>query len=387
MSKSNPVCELAVSMFGVVPGGFTVLLTDILNQNQGSTEKLASMLATTDGFKALYPDTMTAEEKALKMALAYGLDKNNNANGKIAYNFFLRSLNDKVDIGSLFNAANQFLLTTTDTSWSEAKKLLENRVNVAIFDSQTIQNTSTDLVELIKPLSKVFSTTVLNSPLDYFKEIYNSTAQPTLSLSVSAADEGASVVVTLSNVLPGTLLTSSVTGLGITSSDYIIGPSTGMVGGTGVASFMLDLLADKITEGSETATITVNGLSQALVIADKSVSSSVVVPQPETVVITSNGSKIDGGTTVNTTYNISAGTYTYSITGFGSGDKFVPFAGAAVTVLPDIDNADGTQSIQFADAATSAITTITLVGLTGAQDNGLYNLPSINAVFGAGTIA
>jgi hypothetical protein len=105
-----------------------------------------------------------------------------------------------------------------------------------------------------------------------------------------------------------------------------------------------------------------------------------------TVNIAATGASTDGGSTVNTTYNIAPGSYTYTITGFGPGDKFVPFAGAAVSVVPDSNDTDGIQSIQFADAGSGTTATITLVGLTGAQDAGLFNQGSINTVFGAGTI-
>ena len=45
-----------------------------------------------------------------------------------------------------------------------------------------------------------------------------------------------------------------------------------------------------------------------------------VPPWLEANVYIAAGASTDGGTTVNTTYNIAAGTYTYSITGFGAGD-------------------------------------------------------------------
>ncbi len=47
---------------------------------------------------------------------------------------------------------------------------------------------------------------------------------------------------------------------------------------------------------------------------------------------------------------------------------------------------DGIQSIQAVDATTGGAVTITLTGLTVAQDAGVFNLPSFNTVFGAGSL-
>ena len=99
-----------------------------------------------------------------------------------------------------------------------------------------------------------------------------------------------------------------------------------------------------------------------------------------------NAAGTSDASTGNFTYQIGAGTYTYTINKFDAGDKFAPFANAAVTVLPDTDQTDGIQNINFADAATGSVTTVSLIGLTAAEDGGLFNLNSINTVFGAGTI-
>jgi len=98
------------------------------------------------------------------------------------------------------------------------------------------------------------------------------------------------------------------------------------------------------------------------------------------------GTFTDGGATVNTTYVVAAGTYPATIAGFGTGDKIDLFNGFAFTVVPDTDQADGQQQFQAADAVSGGTTTITLTGLTAAQDAALFNLASFDTVFGAGTI-
>jgi hypothetical protein len=87
------------------------------------------------------------------------------------------------------------------------------------------------------------------------------------------------------------------------------------------------------------------------------------------------------------TFDIASGTYTYTINGFGPGDKLKLFSGASTSVVPDSNDTDGIQSIAFTNPVTAAITTITLTGLTSAQDAGIFNVASFNTVFGAGTLA
>lgn len=106
-----------------------------------------------------------------------------------------------------------------------------------------------------------------------------------------------------------------------------------------------------------------------------------------TKTINAAGSTTDGGDTVKTTYTIASGTYTHTIDKFNDGDVLKLFAGASTTVLPDADNADGKQTIEFSDAVSGTTTTIILTGLSAADDAALFNLASISTVFGAGTIA
>ena len=87
------------------------------------------------------------------------------------------------------------------------------------------------------------------------------------------------------------------------------------------------------------------------------------------------------------TFDIASGTYTYTINGFGAGDKLKLFSGASIVVVPDTNDTDGIQSIAFTNPVTAAIATITLIGLTNAQDAGIFNVSSFNTVFGAGTLA
>lgn len=88
----------------------------------------------------------------------------------------------------------------------------------------------------------------------------------------------------------------------------------------------------------------------------------------------------------NTTFTVAtvASTYTYTIAGFGPGDKIVSPTGATSSVV-NTNFTDGSVSLQYASGTNKV--TITLTGMTAAQDALLTSTASINTLFGAGTFA
>jgi T5SS/PEP-CTERM-associated repeat protein len=84
-------------------------------------------------------------------------------------------------------------------------------------------------------------------------------------------------------------------------------------------------------------------------------------------------------------YDLQSGDYTVRINNFAIGDIFVPFAGATVTVVPDENESDGVQPIEFGNPETGETVRLELAGLSAAQDSSLFNQASIDEVFGSGT--
>ena len=112
-----------------------------------------------------------------------------------------------------------------------------------------------------------------------------------------------------------------------------------------------------------------------------------VVPgAPATVVVPAAGAAVVGAAGGNFTYNIAAptGTFAYSIPGFGAGDKIVSPAGLAPSLING-SFSDGNVALQYATGGN--VVTITLTGLTNAQDGSLFGANDLNTVFGAGTFA
>jgi hypothetical protein len=101
-----------------------------------------------------------------------------------------------------------------------------------------------------------------------------------------------------------------------------------------------------------------------------------------------SGSVLTGtGTDGVDTFNVASGSYIATIASFKPGDKLKFFTGAAINVIQDTNNGDGYQEISATDPNTGATAIIALTGLTPAQDDGAFNVPGFNNVFGAGTIA
>lgn len=107
-----------------------------------------------------------------------------------------------------------------------------------------------------------------------------------------------------------------------------------------------------------------------------------VIPT-EAVAVTAAGT--DDASAADVTYTVTPGNYTYTIAGFGTGDKIDFPAETDPTVL-NTDFADGVVDILWENAGIA--TTIKLTGLTTTQDAGLNFIPDdFTTLFGAGTIA
>jgi uncharacterized protein YjlB len=88
-------------------------------------------------------------------------------------------------------------------------------------------------------------------------------------------------------------------------------------------------------------------------------------------------------------FTVVLGSYAATISNFAAGDKIVAPAGTGVTVTQNLANSsftDGQANLVYASASTGQVTTITLTGLSAAQDASLFQVSGLNDVFGAGTV-
>ena len=94
---------------------------------------------------------------------------------------------------------------------------------------------------------------------------------------------------------------------------------------------------------------------------------------------TGTGSAASG----NVIFTIAAGNYTYTINGFGTGDK-LKFPVGNYASIGNSSFTDGIVELTYAWAG--QVTTIHLTGLTAAQDGAIFDVDSFNTLFGAGSL-
>jgi VCBS repeat-containing protein len=114
-----------------------------------------------------------------------------------------------------------------------------------------------------------------------------------------------------------------------------------------------------------------------------------IADAPDVITVDKAGVNIDADN-VDTTYNVVLGNYNYTITGFdvgadaATGDRIVGPAGVPVS-LDNSNTSDGKVVLTY--ASNGQVATITLDGLTTAQDAAIFGPNSFNTVFGSGSLA
>jgi hypothetical protein len=106
-----------------------------------------------------------------------------------------------------------------------------------------------------------------------------------------------------------------------------------------------------------------------------------VAPAPTAVAVSAAG---NGDASVgDITFTVAGGNYTYTIAGFGAGDKIDFPVDQAPTII-NSSVTDNSVDIQWAFSGQTVI--VTLTGLTTAQDEAIYSVGSFNSLFGADSI-
>jgi hypothetical protein len=221
-----------------------------------------------------------------------------------------------------------------------------------------------------------------------------------LTSSAATINEGAAVTYT-ATLTGGTSATPlsipyTLSGTGITPADFGGTALTGNINiaaGATTGTLTLNATNDLTTEGTENLTVTLGaaaGVNLGTAVTSTAIADTSTTPVPGGTTTTNLSATALTGTATagNDTFNIASGTYTATIANFGQtgADKIALFAGAATTVVSDVNQTDGIQQLSVADAGTGSTTTITLTGLTPAQDAGVFNTASFNTIFGAGSL-
>ena len=212
-------------------------------------------------------------------------------------------------------------------------------------------------------------------------------ASATYTVTLSAAQ---TVATTVAYTLAGTGGAVLGTDTGVHAPAGNTGTLTFAAGAT-TATVVVPFATDAITpEAGEGVSLTLSAPSAGTALSATAATvttaiTDVVPPLGGPVAVAAAGSVSAAG--ADFTYNVASGNYTYSIANFAALDKIAFFSGAILAIVPDADDTDGLQSYTATDSGTAAVVTIALTGLTNAQDAGLFNVPSFNTVFGAGSMA
>jgi len=221
------------------------------------------------------------------------------------------------------------------------------------------------------------------------------TALPALTLSGAATvNEGDAIIYTVTSSVAapagGFSVPYTLSGTNITTADFTnLAALTGTISiaaGATTGTLTLNVAYDVATESIENLVVTLGATTGAtLAVATKT---TAIADVPTTAISASTVSPTTATPSVNDIFVIAAGGYTHTISGFEAGDKLRFSFTASLNVLRDTSQTDGSQSFTASDPETGATTTtIILTGITAAQDDALFNVPSINTVFGIGTIA
>jgi len=158
-----------------------------------------------------------------------------------------------------------------------------------------------------------------------------------------------------------------------------------IVAGSKTGTLVLTAVSDVTTESvAETVTVTLGAVAnvklgvvtQSTTITDTSLTPTVPV---NTDPINISATLLTGTATTGVdTFNIAAGSYAATITGFGTGDTLVFDPNSAQAVTND-SGSDGI--IKIAGSLNSQQVVVTLTGVSAALDNQVFNLASFTKAF------
>jgi len=287
-TERTQIIELVVGLFDAAPGA--TFLNDFAAYIDGgaSMQDLANALTSDPIFTspAYFPAFMTNAEFAAKFV--DGLFEGgtiSTTNRQWAYDWVTGKLNGGQTQAEVTLAAIQALSDpslASNAGWASVHNAFMNRVEVADYFSVTKGITSTNLSILTAAIGEAggpippvtdnpASVAVAKAMIDagmYAPAAYS------LAASATSVNEGGTAFFTLTTngVMPGSEFAYTISGV---SADDILGGSltgTATVGADGKAVIQVTTIADNVTEGPETMTLSIAGQTAAVAIADTSTS-------------------------------------------------------------------------------------------------------------------
>ncbi|QTR44950.1 hypothetical protein J9253_13115 [Thiothrix litoralis] len=247
----------------------------------------------------------------------------------------------------------------------------------------------------------------LIDPNGVFPGVVTPVSNPTFSIAnASVAEEAGSVTLTISRDITtdaATVDVQTANGTAIAGQDYTsVTQTVSFAAGAATATVVIPVLDDALPESAETFTLALSNPSMGTIGAAGTATvtitdTDVAGPVARTVTVTNGIDDAAAGS--NTTENAAiddvtfviadgiGADFTYTIDGFGAGDKIDFEDGFIVPAsITNVDFADGLVQISAADASGN-IATIVLTGV--AAENGstfIVDATTFNNTFGAGSL-
>ena len=275
-------------------------------------------------------------------------------------------INTKIDVGNLISAA----------VWSEVYSPVSDGAAFestdAVWSNIRFNGQSTEFLVQPFPTENYSTSTLVSHTLTRYKSYIEGsyrfvTGPETLKqISItpikSSVEEGqnANFLISTKWITEGTKLPFQVEG--VSSQDIVGGFLNGNVtiGSTGGATINIPLAADRMSEGDETLTVTVQGKSTSTTVKDTSLAGAPVDNIPPTIAITSSQSSLSIGQTATLTFSISESVSDFAVGDIQvSGGTLSNFAGSgtiySATFTPTANSSIGgvvsVASGKFSDAA------------------------------------
>ena len=252
-TERSQIVELTVLMFNAAPGAeYLSQIVSVYETSGRSLQTLAGILAGTSVYASLNPNTQTAEAFADAFLTPLGLQ-----NDSLARDFIISKMNAGVSKGAIVYeayAALNSVPATANNQYSAANAILNNKVTVAEYYSVERAIAATDLASLQGALSGV---TADPASVTSAKAAIDATIDFTIMAAASSVNEGSSITVHVTNGAPNTEYVLRVDSAH--ASD--VGSQLTMVttDANGTAHATIAVVADRMTEGAETLTISVVG--------------------------------------------------------------------------------------------------------------------------------
>jgi Ca2+-binding RTX toxin-like protein len=371
--------------FDAAPGAtYMGQLADAVNAGM-TVKQVVNVFTTKPEFTSVYPTFMTNEQFATRLVDNVVGDSASAAAKLSAVADISAALTAGWSRGDVIyqvftNLANK---PSTDATWGGTAVQMANQVAYAQYyterDTVGVTNLAT-LRGVIANVTKDSSTT--DAAIAAALAPADTTPTYALSAGVASANEGQSIVFTISttNVAAGSSVNYYLSG--VSASDVVGGALSGTatVDATGKAIVVVSLVEDALTEGGETITMTAASKTASVTVTDTSTTPVVV---PPTYAVSAGAATVNEGSSITftiTTTNVAAGsTVNYSLSGVSasdvvggslSGTATVDATGKAVVVVSLVEDAltEGAETITMTAAGNTASVTISDTSKTPVVD-------------------